>query len=497
MAKNKILEVVELMSNARGLDKEQVFQALEVALAMTTKKRHVGDIDVRVSINRGSGEYDTFRYWTVVGDEEWDPLLEDTQIRLIDAREKNPDIKRNEVIEEPISSVALDRIAAQAVKQIILQKVKEASRKKLVEDYAHKIGSLITGLVKKVTRDYFLLDLGDGIEALLPRNETLINEALRMGDRIRAYLYDVHYEQRGPQLFVSRTRPEMLIELFKIEVPEIGEEVIQIRGAARDPGLRSKIAVKTNDGRIDPIGACVGMRGSRVQAVSSELGGERVEIVLWDDDPAHLVINAMAPAEVQSIVIDEETHSIDVIVNKEHLSQAIGRSGQNVKLASELTGWKLNVMSEEEADKKTETENAGVLELFVEQLGVEEEVAEVLVQEGFSSLEQVAYIDIEDMLKIPGFDREIAEELQNRAKDVLLTQALSADVDSTPAEESADDLISMKGMTEELAQKLASNNIVCMEDLAELSVDDLLEIADLDKETAAQLIMTAREPWFK
>lgn len=497
MAKNKILEVVELMSNARGLDKEQVFQALELALAMTTKKRHAGDIDVRVSIDRITGEYETFRRWTVIKDQDWDPEFEDSQIRITDAKEeKEAEFNVGDIIEEPIESVSLDRIAAQTVKQIILQKVKEASRRKLVEEYTSKVGSLISGVVKKVTKDYFLLDMGDGVEAMLPRNETLVNEALRMGDRIRSYLYDVHYEARGPQLFVSRTRPEMLIELFKIEVPEIGEEVIQIRGAARDPGLRSKIAVKTNDGRIDPIGACVGMRGSRVQAVSSELGGERVEIVLWDDDPAHLVINALAPAEVESIVIDEESHSIDVIVAKEQLSQAIGRNGQNVKLASELTGWTLNIMSAEEAEEKSETENASVLELFVNQLSVDEDVAEALVQEGFTTLEQVAYIDMEEMLKVPGFDNEIAEELQNRAKDVLLTQALSLDVES-PAQKTAEDLLTMEGMTEELANKLAEHNIFCMEDLAELAVDDLLDITDLDEKTAAQLIMTAREPWFK
>jgi transcription termination/antitermination protein NusA len=496
MAKNKILEVVELMSNARGLDKEQVFQALEVALAMTTKKRHGGNIDVRVSIDRVSGEYETFRAWKVIRDEDFEPESEDSEIRITDARETNETQQVGDVIEERIESVALDRIAAQAVKQIILQKVKEASRKKLVEDYSGKVGTLITGVVKKVTRDYFLLDLGDGVEAMMPRSDVLVNEALRMGDRIRAYLYDVHYEQRGAQLFVSRTRPEMLIELFKIEVPEIGEEVIQIRGAARDPGLRSKIAVKTNDGRIDPVGACVGMRGSRVQAVSSELGGERVEVILWDDDPAHLVINAMAPAEVESSVNYEETHSIDVMVAKENLAQAIGRNGQNVKLASELTGWTLNVMSGEEAEQKAETENATVLELFIEQLGVDEEVAEVLIQEGFSSLEEVAYIGIEEMIKIPGFDEDIAEELQSRAKDVLLTQALSVDAAAPLASTPAEDLLSMQGMNDELAQTLVSHGIVTMEDLAELSVDDLLDIVKLDKDFAAQLIMTAREPWF-
>lgn len=492
----EVLLVIESLSNAKGIGKEDIFQAMESALAIATKKRH-GNIEVRVSMDRQTGDYETFRQWTVVDDEEYDEKQADNEILLSKYNSENQDaeVEAGHVIEEPMESVKFGRIAAQAAKQIIVQKVREAERKELVKNYTDKIGTLVTGTVKKVTRENALLDLGEGTEALLEREEMLSGESIRANDRVRAYLFDVHYEPRGPQLFVSRTRPEMLIELFKIEVPEIGEDVIEIRSAARDPGSRAKIAVKTNDGRIDPIGACVGMRGSRVQAVSNELGGERVDIILWDDNPAQLVINSLSPAEVESIVLDEESRTIDVAVSNEQLSQAIGRNGQNVRLATELTGWTINVMSSDEAQEKTESEVEAAVNLFVENLDVDEEIAKILVQEGFSNLEEVAYVPVQEMLEIEDFDEDIINELRNRAKDVLLTQALASEEEVDKAEP-AEDLLNMKGMTRELAYTLAGSEVVTMEDLAELSVDDLIEIEEMSEEAAAQLIMTAREPWF-
>ncbi len=493
-ATNKeILLIAKTLSDTKSIDKERVFEAIEAALATATKKLHHDDITVRVSVDRITGESETFRFWTVVADEELENP--DAELSLSDAKARDESLELGSTIEEPMESVPFGRIGAQAAKQILVQKVREAERMEQVRLYQERDDRIVTGVVKKVTRDIVLLDLGENTEALLERAEMIPGENFRVGDRLRAYLYDAHYEPRGPQLFISRSCPEMLIELFKIEVPEIGEQVIEIKGAARDPGSRAKIAVKTNDGRIDPIGACVGMRGSRVQAVSGELGGERIDIVLWDDSPAQLVINAMAPAEVESIVVDEDNHVIDVAVGSEQLSQAIGRNGQNVRLASELTGWTLNVMTSDEAQEKSESESQASLQLFIDKLDVDESIAEILVAEGFGAIEEVAYIAPSELLDIAEFDEEIVEELQSRAKDVLLTETLATGYGE--GEEPAEDLLNMEGMTSELAGQLARAEIKTMDDLAELAVDDLLEIVDsLDQEKAAALIMTARAPWF-
>ncbi len=394
-----------------------------------------------------------------------------------------------------MESVEFGRIAAQKAKQVIIQKVLEAERAQIVNAYKEKMGQLIMGTVKKVTRDFIVLDLGSNAEALLLRSEMIPHEATRVSDRVRAYLYDIHSDgAKSPQILVSRIRPDMLVELFKIEVPEIGEELIEIKAAARDPGSRAKIAVKTNDGRIDPIGACVGMRGSRVQAVSGELGGERIDIVLWDDNPAQLVINAMAPAEVASIVVDEDTHTMDIAVKADQLSQAIGRHGQNVKLASELTGWTLNVMTEEEAQAKSMAEGEKILKLFEEKLGVDAAVAEVLVNEGFTSLEEIAYVPVQELLEIQGFEQTQVNQLRERAKAALLTQAIAEEqaLETEPAR----DLLEMEGMDKQTAYMFANHGIVTREDLAEQSVDDLLEFSDIAEEKAAKLIMTARQIWF-
>ncbi|HSR62063.1 MAG TPA: transcription termination factor NusA, partial [Gammaproteobacteria bacterium] len=418
------------------------------------------------------------------------------QIQLTDAKEKQPDVEVGEYIEEPMPSVEFGRIAAQTAKQVIVQKVREAERAQVVNAYADRVGEMVSGVVKRVDRSGMILDLGNNAEAFIPREKMIPREAVRPGDRLRAYLYEVRSEARGPQLFLSRTAPELLIELFKIEVPEINEGMIDVISGARDPGSRAKIAVRANDQRIDPIGACVGMRGSRVQAVSNELAGERVDIILWDENPAQFVINAMAPAEVASILVDEEAHSMDVAVDEENLSQAIGRGGQNVRLASELTGWELNVMSIEQADEKSEAEAQALQSMFMEQLDVDEEIAIILVQEGFSSIEEVAYVPESEMLKIEEFDSDLVTQLRDRARDVMLTRAIVNEeklVDAEPAE----DLLNMEGMDNALAYELAGHGIVSMEDLAEQSVDDLLEIENLDSERAGRLIMTARMPWFE
>ena len=499
----QILLIAEAVSNEKDVDKETIFNAIEAALEMATKKRYAEDIAVRVEIDRHTGDYKTFRVWTVLSDDLEDDGSGDTEfeyspdqhLRISDVKKKNPKAKIGDKIEEPIESVEFGRIAAQTAKQVIVQKIREAERAKVVKAYADRVGELVTGVVKKVTREGIILDLGNNIEAMIQREDMIPREEVRIDDRLRGYLYKVEQRARGPQLYVSRTDPKMLMALFKIEVPEIGEEIIEIKSAARDPGSRAKIAVKTNDKRIDPQGACIGMRGARVQAVSGELRGERIDIVLWDDNPAQLVINAMAPAEVASIVVDEDAHTMDVAVREDQLSQAIGRNGQNVKLASQLTGWTINVMTETEAADKTAAETQKVQHRFVELLGVDEEVAEILVREGFSTLEEVAYVPVEEMQEIPEFDAETIEALQNRAKDALLTQALTG-VDSMNAAEPAEDLLALDGMNAELALQLASHGIVTQEDLAEQAVDDLLEIAEIDREKAANLIMAARAPWF-
>ncbi len=489
----EILQVADAVSHERGVDKEMIFQALEQALATATKKRYDENSDIVVTINRQNGEYTTVRRWTVMPD---DVLAElGTQFTLQEAHEKNPALKAGDVYEEEVENVAFGRIAAQTAKQVIVQKVREAERAQVVEMYRHRIGELINGMVKKVTRDNIIVDLGGNAEAVLPRENLIGRELFRMNDRVRAVLLEIRQDQRGPQLILSRSCNEMLVELFKIEVPEISEQVIEIRAAARDPGSRAKIAVKTNDGRIDPVGACVGIRGSRVQAVSGELDNERIDIVLWNDNPAQLVINAMAPAEVESIVMDEDTRTMDVAVAEENLAQAIGRGGQNVKLATQLTGWAINVMSVEEAEARQQQEAGSVLELFMEALDVDEDVASVLIEEGFTSLEEVAYVPLDEMMSIEGFDEEIAIELRTRAKDALLTRALASE--ERAGGQPAADLLSMDGMDESLAYKLAAAGICTMEDLAEQAVDDVLEVApELGEEKIASLIMTARAPWF-
>ena len=489
----EILLVADAVSNEKGVPRDVIFEAIEQALATATKKRFDEDADIYVIIDRESGAYESFRRWEVVSDDEM--ALLGTQFTTEEAIEKDPSLQVGDVFEEKVENVEFGRIAAQTAKQVIVQKVREAERSQVVDAYIGRVGELISGTVKKVTRDNIIVDLGNNAEGLLPREELVGREVFRMGERARAILQDVRAEIRGPQLFLSRACPEMLVELFKIEVPEISEEVIEIRGAARDPGSRAKIAVKTNDGRIDPVGACVGMRGSRVQAVSGELGNERVDIILWDDNPAQLVINAMAPAEVESIVVDEDTSTMDVAVAADNLAQAIGRSGQNVRLASELTGWTINVMSVDDASDKHEQESGSIISSFMDNLDIDEEVAEVLVDEGFTTLEEVAYVPLEEMVKIDGFDEDIAEELRARAKDALLTQAIASE-EQLGEVEPAEDLLTMAGMDKHLAFVLSSRGIVTMEDLAEQAIEDINDIDDLDDQRAGELIMTARAPWF-
>jgi N utilization substance protein A len=489
----EILLVADAVSNEKGVDKGIIFEAIELALAAATKKRYDEDADIEVVIDRKTGDYVTTRRWEVVGDEVL--ALLGTQFTTEEAREKDEELKVGDVYEEVIENVEFGRIAAQTAKQVIVQKVREAERQQIVDQYRDRVGELISGTVKKVTRDSIIVDMGNNAEGLLPRDQLVGREVFRMGDRVRALLLDVRPEMRGPQLYLSRSCPEMLIELFKIEVPEIAEQIIELKAAARDPGSRAKIAVFTNDGRIDPVGACVGMRGSRVQAVSNELGGERIDIILWDHNVAQFVINAMAPAEIESIVVDEDAGSMDVAVNQDNLAQAIGRSGQNVRLASELTQWEINVMSVEDWQVKQEEETGNYMEVFMDALDIDEDVAGVLVDEGFTSLEEIAYVPLEEMLSIEGFDEDIAEELRSRAKDALLTQALASEKHLDNAEP-AEDLLAMDGMDQNLAAQLASRGVITMDDLAEQAVDDLLDIEGVDETRAAALIMKAREPWF-
>ncbi len=491
----EILLVVEAVSNEKDVPEDVIFEAIEAALASATRKKHGGEIDARVAIDRKTGDYRTFRRWEVVEDPEAGTLeAPERQITRSAAEILEPHLKVGDFMEEEIESELFGRIAAQTAKQVIVQKVREAERSKIVDAYLERKGQLVTGIVKKSDRGTILLDLGGNAEALVPRDHVIPRESVRAGDRLRGYLFDVRAEAKGPQLFVSRTAPELLIELFKLEVPEVGEGVIQILGAARDPGARAKIAVRTKDARIDPVGACVGMRGSRVQAVSNELNGERVDIILYDDNPAQYVINAMSPADVVSIVIDEEARSMDVAVKEENLSQAIGRGGQNVRLASQLTGWELNVMNEQEAAAKSEQEAHRSVRSFMDQLGVDENLAAILVEEGFTSVDEVAYVPLAEMQAIDELDDATIEELRERAKDVLLTRAIASE--EVVGGEPAADLLGMEGMDEGLALALAARGVATMEDLAEQSVDDLLEIEGMDAERAARLIMKAREPWF-
>ncbi|MAH73882.1 MAG: transcription termination/antitermination protein NusA [Cellvibrionales bacterium TMED49] len=489
----EILMVTEAVSNEKGVERDIIFEAIEQALEMATKKRFEEGANIRVVIDRETGGYESFRWWEVVAD---DVLAElGTQFTTEEAYEKDPDLSVGDLYEERVENAKFGRIAAQAAKQVIVQRVKEAEREIIVDRFKHRVGELLNGTVKKVTREHVVIDFGDNAEGLLPREQLVGREIFRINDRTRTILMAIREDTRGPQLLVSRISPEMLIQLFRIEVPEIAEGVIEIKGAARDPGQRAKIAVKSKDARIDPVGACVGMRGARVQAVSNDLDDERVDIVLWDDNPAQLVINAMAPAEVGSIVVDEESHSMDVAVNEENLAQAIGKGGQNVRLASELTGWNINVMTLQDAEDKQMQEATDSVNTFMQELDIGEDIAIMLVEEGFSSLEEVAYVSLDEMSAIEGFDQDLSQELRIRAKDALLTMALASEgklTSSVPA----DDLLNMEGMDKVLAHKLAAKNIITMEDLAEQAVDDISDIDDLSDQRAAELIMTARAPWF-
>ncbi|HEB83283.1 MAG TPA: transcription termination/antitermination protein NusA [Gammaproteobacteria bacterium] len=490
----EILYVADAVSNEKGVDKEIIFEAIEAALASATRKKHGKDIEVRVDIDRETGDYDTYRRWLVIDNDQpmENPLGE---ITLEAAQMENPDIQVGDYIEEQIESVEFGRIAAQTAKQVIVSKVREAERERVVEAYQGREGELVMGTVKRVERGNVYLDLGSGVEGFIPKSDMIPREAVRPGDRLRGYLKEVRSETRGPQLFISRTAPEFLVELFKLEVPEVDQGLLDILGAARDPGSRAKISVKALDSRIDPVGACVGMRGSRVQSVSNEIGGERVDIILWDEDPAQFVINAMSPAEVLSLVVDEDNHSMNIAVDEDKLAMAIGRGGQNIRLASELTGWELNVMTEEEAEAKNAEESAKYLDVFIKSLDVDAEVAEILVSEGFTTIEEVAYVPEEELLAIDEFDEDIVTELRNRASDYLLTQAIMME-EVLEEHKPQEDLLAMEGMDTELAYQLAAKGVCSMEDLAEQSVDELMEIEGMDEERASALIMTARAPWF-
>ncbi len=491
-----ILMVIDAVSNEKGVEIDIIFEAIEAALATATCRKHSEDIDVRVAIDRETGDYDTFRRWLVFADDSTELEVPDRELRMIDAVDVDENAEPGGYVEVPMDSVEFGRIAAQTAKQVIVQKVREAEREQVVEEYKDREGELLSGLVKRVDRNGVYIDLGGNAEGFVARDQMVPREPVRPQDRMKALLIEVRSEPRGPQLFMTRTSPQFLVELFKIEVPEVGQGMIDILGAARDPGLRAKIAVKSNDSRIDAVGACVGMRGSRVQAVSNELAGERVDIILWDENNAQFVVNAMSPAEVVSIVVDEDAHSMDIAVDEDKLSQAIGRGGQNIRLASELSGWELNVMTAADADEKSETETRQLIELFSKQLDVDEEVSLILVQEGFSTIEEVAYVPASELVEIEEFDEDIVTELRNRARDVLLTQAIVQEEKIDEAEP-AEDLLSLEGMDKSLAFVLASKGVVTREDLAELATDDLLELNEMDSEEAAALIMKARAHWFE
>ncbi|HUX23536.1 MAG TPA: transcription termination factor NusA [Burkholderiales bacterium] len=486
----EILLLVDALSREKNVNKDVVFVALEMALASATKKRFSDDADVRVAVDRETGEFESFRRWQVVADE----LVENPaqQIPLSEAIKQHADIQLEEFIEEPLEPIEFGRIGAQAAKQVILQKIRDAEREQILQDFLGRGEKLVTGTVKRIERGNAIIESGR-IEAVLPRDQMIPKENLRVGDRVRALLLRIDRNVRGPQLVLSRTAPEFIIELFRLEVPEIEENLLEIKSAARDPGVRAKIAVYTGDKRIDPIGTCVGMRGSRVQAVTGELGGERVDIVLWSADPAQFVIGALAPADVSSILVDEEKHSMDVVVDEANLAIAIGRSGQNVRLASELTGWTINLMSEEESAKKQQEESAGIRSVFIEKLDVDEEVADILVQEGFSSLEEVAYVPINEMLEIESFDENTVNELRSRARNALLVQEIASE---EKVEGVDPDLLGLEGMDSHIAAKLAESGIRTRDDLADLATDDLTEICAMDTERAKALIMKAREHWF-
>ncbi len=492
----EIILVVETVSNEKGIEQEIIFEALEAALAAATQKRFGKDIEARVAIDRATGEYDTFRRWHVLDETQDDVEIENPEIQLTiaEAKERKADAEIGDIIEEPIESIAFGRIAAQMAKQVIMQKVREAERQQVVDQYQDKVGELVMGTVKRVDRGNVFLDLGGNADAIIPREEMIPRETMRMGDRVRGYLKEVRTETRGPQLVVSRIAPELIIQLFRLEVPEVDEGSLDIIAAARDPGSRAKVAVKGNDSRVDPIGACVGMRGSRVQSVSNELAGERVDIIPWDENPVQFVINSMAPAEVQSIVVDEDKHSMDIAVAEDQLAQAIGRGGQNITLASKLTGWVLNVMTEEEADEKAVAETDRIQQMFIEQLDIDASVAEILVAEGFVGIDEIAYVPEQELLDIEGFDAELVEELRNRSQDAMLTRAI-ADEESLDSQ-LVGDLLDVEGVDFDLAKQMVSHDIKNKDDLAEQSVDELMELEGMDESRAGKLIMAAREFWF-
>ena len=487
---NEILLVAEAVSSEKGLPRDSIFEAIEMALATATKKRYEETSIIEVNIDRSTGEYESFKCWEVVSEEEFKDS--DFHLQLDEASTKDSSLELGSIYREKVENIAFGRIAAQAAKQVIVQKVREAERAQVVEKYRSFIGELVSGTVKKVSREFLIIDLGDGAEAILSRNELIPGEVFRMGDRLRAVLQEEERENRGPQLALSRKCPEMVGELFKLEVPEISEQVIEIKAIARDPGSRTKIAVKTNDNRIDPVGACVGMRGSRVQAVSSELGNERLDIVIWDDDPAQLLINSMGPAEITSIVLDEVKGTMEVAVTEDTLAQAIGKSGQNVRLSSQITGWKLNVIDQNAASEKGEQENSTYVTSLVGYLDVDEDVAKALVEDGFTNLDLIASSSNADIAKIEGFDEEIADLLIGRSKEALLTLAMELSSD-----EDSNDLMSLEGVDMSLALELNQKGITDREELAEQSVDELIQLVDMTEEAAAELIMQARAHWFE
>ena len=487
----EILLVAEAVSGEKGLPKSSIFEAIEMALATATKKRYNENSNIDVKIDSATGDYETFRLWEVVLDED----LEDAgiEIKLSLAQGNDKDLEVGSFVKEKVENVEFGRIAAQAAKQVIVQKVREAERAQVVEKYRSVLGQLVNGTVKKVTREFLIIDLGDGAEAILARNELIPGEVFRIGDRLRAVLQEEERENRGPQLALSRKCPEMVGELFKLEVPEISEQVIEIKAIARDPGSRTKIAVKTNDNRIDPVGACVGMRGSRVQAVSNELGNERLDIVIWDDDPAQLLINSMGPAEITSIVLDEIKGTMDVAVTQDSLAQAIGKSGQNVRLSSQITGWKLNVIDEESAGEKEEEKTQNDSKTLIEKLDVDESLAKTLIEQGYRNLESIASASSEDLETIEGFDIEMSELLVNRAKEALL--ALTMEISNEEGD--ANDLMSVEDMDMVMALELSQKGINDREELAEQSIEELTSIMDISEEDAGELIMKARAHWFE
>ncbi|NTV11505.1 MAG: transcription termination/antitermination protein NusA [Zoogloea sp.] len=487
----EILLLVDALAREKNVAKDVVFSALESALASATKKRIHDEADVRVAINRDTGDYDSFRRWQVLPDAEVEN--DEAEIGLIDAREQHPDIQVGDFVEEPLEPIDFGRIGAQAAKQVILQKIRDAEREQILNDFLERKEFIVSGNIKRMERGNAIVEVGR-MEAVLPRDQMIPKENLRVGDRVKAYLLRIDRGARGPQLVLSRTAPEFIIRLFEIEVPEIEDGLLEIKACARDPGLRAKIGVKSNDQRIDPIGTCVGLRGSRVTAVRNEIGGENIDIVLWSADPAQFVIGALQPAEVSSIVVDEEAHAMEVVVDENNLAIAIGRNGQNVKLASELTGWAINLMTVEESAQKSEAEQGKLRDLFMSRLDVDEEVADILIDEGFSSLEEVAYVPLSEMLEIESFDEDTVNELRNRARNVLLTEAIQTE---EQLEKVAEDLLSLEGMDKDLAAKLAKSGVHTRDDLADLAVDELVEMGELDEPRAKDLITRARAHWFE